>query len=272
VILDYSQYVEDEEFTRATVYHGVTHRTDPSVPELFFKRGECPFCKRPAPQVHMNTDEVVRCAGDGYGFMTLAWQCPCGWWQTYSHTWGDETGLSVAGHRTRSAILRRFEPTDAALPIEAVRRELVTKPSLLHEIGHEKMEQLVASVFADYYECDVEHVGRSGDQGIDLYVILGDKTTMVQVKRRRYQSSRFKSEPVEAVREFLGATLLQGSRDAIFVTNAEAYSPGAVDTARRALTLELVRSFELLNGDHFLRRLGLVQERLSPVWQRNLRI
>lgn len=47
------------------------------------------------------------------------------------------------------------------------------------------MEELVASVFRDFYECEVEVVGKSNDGGVDVIVIDSDNPIMVQVKRRR---------------------------------------------------------------------------------------
>lgn len=270
MILDYSQHVEDRSSSGACLRCGWTEDKRPTIPELFSKHGYCPFCKKPGDVVHHKTDEVVQFPGSGYGDMTIAWQCACGWWQTYIHAWDDETGRSTAGTRTRSAILRRYDPRAIDVPIDVLRREISKSPRAIYEINKRKMEELVGSVFSEHFACEVKFTGQSHDGGIDLYLVLGDTIALVQVKQREFGSRTHKAEPVQSIREFLGAALLNDGRNIIFVTTADHFSPPAMDAARQAVAVDLVSRFDLVNGKEFLHLLKLVQAERPDIWRENL--
>lgn len=268
MILDYSQYLQDEQHT--VVRLGKVQEVPPNQPNLFFNKGLCPFCNRPAPQVYETNEESVLFAGSGRGTTQYAWQCDCGWWQIHTHYWDDDTGLAIREKKTRSAILRRFDITDTTIPIDSLQRELTNHPQLLYSLGSRKMEEFVAEVLSDYYDCEVQLVGRSGDGGIDLYLLSGNHVMMVQVKHRKAKSKRQRVEPVNAIREFLGATLLHKGKEAIFVTTSDRFSPAAQREAQKAISLNLVNRFELLDRHDLLKRLNLVQENKSEIWRNHL--
>lgn len=78
-----------------------------------------------------------------------------------------------------SAILRRFDAAAISLPLDVLRQALLVRERLLHDLHPRKMEQLVQSVFRDFFHCGVEHCGRTGDGGIDLALVLSDQPAIV---------------------------------------------------------------------------------------------
>jgi len=134
------------------------------------------------------------------------------------------------------------------------------------------MERLVAGVISDYYPgCEVELCGRSGDGGIDLFIILADKRIGVQVKRRIVPG---RPERVSAVREFFGAGVAKRLRDLIFVSTAERYTrsaSGAVAFAEQVVDDNIVDSFVLVNRARFLDMLDVVvPEPLEEPWREHV--
>jgi restriction system protein len=105
--------------------------------------------------------------------------------------------------------------------------------------------------------CEVKRCGRTGDGGIDLLIINCDTPIAVQVRRRMTSQ---KVETVYPVREFLGACLLKGHRELIYVTTAR-FSRGAANAANEAVKVELVRKYDLVDGEQFMSMLNLASTR-----------
>jgi hypothetical protein len=57
---------------------------------------------------------------------------------------------------------------------------------------------------------------------------------------------------VSLIREFLGACVLSGHRNAKIVTTAQGFTKGAHDTSNKAVEGQFMDSFELINRDKFL--------------------
>ncbi|MDM8161479.1 restriction endonuclease [Labilibaculum sp. K2S] len=91
-----------------------------------------------------------------------------------------------------SAILRSFEISSNEVPILSLRTYLTQQNEKIFEIHHRKMEELVASVFREYFACEVKIVGKSCDGGIDLILIMSDNPILVQVKRRKTKLNQLK--------------------------------------------------------------------------------
>ncbi len=197
-----------------------------------------------------------------------AYECNCGWWSV-SQSYGQmscgnnfkQTEVVIRG------ILRRFDCTSLSLPLDVLRRALLDKGELLNAIHPRKMEELVKSVFEDFFHCEVEHCGRSGDGGVDLALVLSDRPLIVQVKRRRDQSA---VESVSAVRELLGAAVVRNVQQVIFVTSADHFSRQSTDEAQIALLRGAVSRFELIDRHRFLASLHLIQDARSKPWWNHL--
>lgn len=117
------------------------------------------------------------------------------------------------------------------------------------------MEELVASVMSDFLgACEAKLCGRPADGGIDieLYFVASDTPIAVQVKRRSDPTS---IEAVAGVREFLAAIQLQGISRGVFVTTADHFSEPAQQAAKGAITLDLVKQYDLIDRDQFVEML-----------------
>jgi hypothetical protein len=260
VILDYSRYVEDSR------HFTVLGEEPPLNVELFSRRGWCPFCRQLARHV-ANESENSNSAQAERLSLRHAWQCSCGWWQTHYCDRSTSSGSYWEYNGARSAILDRYDPSDSGLPIIALRKALVRRPDLIDRVDRKKTEELVCSIFGDYFECETKLVGRSGDGGIDLVLVSADKTTLVQVKHRDKGSHNWTAEPVSTVREFLGAMLLADGRHGILVTTAHHFSPDAKDAAAKALTLDGVLQYDLLDGSQLFETLKLTNDRIQEYWR-----
>ena len=196
--------------------------------------------------------------------------CPkCGWWHCFSGSnsyCGD--GEWIVGSEWRFGVLRKFDTDSIETPLNSLRMVLNDRPTLLHEIHPKKLEQLVGSVFRDHLDCEVRHVGRTSDGGIDLILIDASEPQVVQVKRRANPKSR---EGVEALREFIGAMVLDERRKGIFVTTADRYTRGAKNAARQAQILGVVDQLDLIDVHRFIEMLRVTHTKVDLPWQIALR-
>jgi hypothetical protein len=206
---------------------------------------------------------------ENVGWRSEAWSCGgCGWWETYYHYYyGFLDGDAVDNERVRHGILRAYDPGSVELPVYTLRRELERRAEVMYEVHSRKMEELVQSVFADFFQSEVTHCGRSHDGGIDLYLALGEQTCLVQVKRRRSPDA---TEPVSTVRELLGVLGLHQSKLGIVVTTSNQFSEQAREAVSRAITAGMVKRFDLIDGPRFLSMLALVSDAVEEPWRKYL--
>jgi hypothetical protein len=92
-----------------------------------------------------------------------------------------------------------------------------------------KFEVLVGGILADFFDCDVKHVGRTGDGGIDLIVLDADPPLLVQVKRRTRSDA---TEGLEVVKHLFASLYTAGQRRGMVVTSAQRFTRGAESWAR----------------------------------------
>lgn len=265
MILDYSQTVE------RVLYYPLAS-ADPreirgAIQHIDF--GWCPFDRRAIHCVFNEYDPLD--TPHGGGETLKIWACEqCGWWQLDRiSTWENDLRTLEGQDRTqRHAILRRFAIDSLEVPISLLRSHLRNNPEHIYKIAPNRMEVLVQSVFSEFFHCNVEHCGRSHDGGIDLFFIISDKPSFVQVKRRETPE---KTESVATIREFLGAILLRGADRGYIVSTAENFSQDAKKAARQAEALGLVETYELIDRARFFDMLDLVYRDEDPPWMKYTR-
>jgi len=234
----------------------------------------CPYCKIKCKNVHSNGkvsswDEPryrILKATQHEGFKIYA--CVCGWWVAI-HTahlveeypeYGDVNNYV----KTSEAVLKKFGPVDINAPLEELIKFAAKKPEIMRDINPTKMELLVGDTLGRALDCKVKHCGRTGDGGIDLYIFDGETPLLVQVKKREKPST----ESVITVREMLGSTLLKGSSRALIVTTAKKFSKQAINSARAAVNLGLLKEFRLVDFDSFSQILNIVNKDIKLPWQK----
>ena len=265
MILDYSEYV----FLEGR--KGTSNRYINS--DLFFSiRGICPFCNisiENKPINKMTTDlesPLFRFQGITWESETV-WLCnQCGWWEHkhYKESQGDYDEIKMWDLEINSAILKKYEIGDYTVPIESLIKELQNNQQKIEAIHHKKMEEMVQYVFQSHFNCEVKHIGKSHDGGIDLLLINSNSPIAIQVKRRQ---SLNKIEPVNLIRELIGSTLLAGLKDCIYVTTASKFSFEAEKAREQAIERKLVNTFELFDRKRFFEIMDINTEKISSKWK-----
>lgn len=126
------------------------------------------------------------------------------------------------------------------------------------------MELVVQAVLSEHFDCEVKHVGRTADGGIDLLLVMADEVVPVQVKRRESPSA---VEPVRTVREMFGVMLRDGFRRASVVTSARGFSKQALAEINQAMNRGAFDAFELVDKPSFLSMIGASRRLAIPSWR-----
>ena len=231
----------------------------------------CPFCEGKTSTVFsggtIEYDPENRDSTRDVHHGVIAKSCECGWWTVQDHKTPDAHNLYaptswVLAYR---GVLRTFSPEDTAIPMDALRRTIASHREAVDSISPRKMEELVGAVMADFWRgAKCKLCGKSGDGGIDLLLIKGDKPFAVQVKHR--QDIR-KAESVHHVTHFIGALMLAKIPNGIFVTTADHYSVAAERAASTILESKSVQSFQLIDRKSFMEILEATSRHLQDVWR-----
>lgn len=198
------------------------------------------------------------------------WACnKCGWWKTRRHVETVGSDMDGESFTDQNAVLQKFDLSDIQTPVDELRKYLITNSKDIISVHETSMEKLVQSVFSDYYTCDVEHVGRSNDGGIDLYFVNASKPTVVQVKRRKSLSV---TESVSGIREFIGAALLKNSKNLIYVSTCSHFSRESIMAANKAVKNGIVDSYQLYDYQRFIDALNFVADNVEKPWEQHFKI
>lgn len=264
MILDYNDFVsQSEEYGMNT-----GHRKPDSESLFFHKREFCVFCNKKTGKIYSNpridTDTLP---GVAWYKIDDVYVCSCGWWEHtfYGYLEGEREGFKDWAFEVDSAILRRYDVDSNQVPIQSLREYLETKSDDIYNIHHKKMEELVVSVLSDHFSCKAHIVGKTNDGGVDLILIESDHPIIVQVKRRE---KRNKVESVSQIRELIGATLLKGGSECIFVTTADHFSKGAIQSRNKALKMGIVNRIELIDFKMFIDLLQLYKKDNITPWEK----
>jgi restriction system protein len=257
-ILDYSAYWFATD-TIGTTWVDLTPAGE--IYRRFANTKACPYCRKHAAQI-LNASLPQQDDEDDYDREVEIWAClSCGWWYEEFRKW-DGPDYRV---KRRIAVLREFKPEAADVPLAALATELAVHPSILHDIHPSRLEALVADVLRDFFSTEVKVIGRTGDGGIDLLFVNGDRPFAVQVKRRQSPESK---EGVALVREFLGACVLKDFRNGIIVTTAGSFTSGAVAEASQTISKGIFESFNLIAKDRFLELFAMSSRSTEYPWTR----
>lgn len=271
-ILDYSDFYEDKyEYNRSgnSSKMDIIKFKEPDDRRKFFsRRGYCPFCKEVIPKVYHNIRSVTM--GVELWSTIDVWECPrCEWWEHFYQfseegDWIDKV-RSKNWDTLRHGIVKKYNIDDKQIPINTLINELDKRKDILYDIDPYKLEEVGQVVFSAYYNCEVKHVGKTGDGGIDLIVVQSDEPILVQVKRR---SSPCHVELVSPIREFVGAMYLKDSRKGIFLSTAKNYSRGAKDIQSKVLNDRKFNYFELINFEEFVNMIDVIKTEDYKPWMK----
>ncbi|MVU75873.1 hypothetical protein GPX89_01270 [Nocardia sp. ET3-3] len=256
-ILDYSDYKSS------------SNLIDPGWESALGQRKDCLYCHE---RLAISFDQ--RFIRDASSFLwpresddllhLRASDCPrCGWWQ-FEKTWDHETGVF---HSVRGATLSSYAVDSAQVPVDALIQHIRDRPDSIHCIDPLRMEVLVGAVIAEHLDCEVRHVGRTADGGIDLLLVIADETVPIQVKRR---SSATATESVKTVREMFGVMLRDGFRKAYVVSSARQFSRQSKAEIETAMARGAFDEFTLLDKQSFIDMMGRTVTATAPSWRKQL--
>lgn len=262
MILDYSDHaIESFDTIHEDFFNPVYFLSN----SPFFKKGtkSCRFCKTKLTTPHKEIEEN----GGAFDNIEIIYDCPsCGWWYyTYDESIYVGEGGFIQSGTYLWGLLRKYSEKSKDVPLAALRVELKKRPHLIYNLHPRKFEELVGSVFKDFYKCEVKHVGKTSDGGIDLILIRSDSDTIIQVKRREKPNS---TEGVSVIRELLGTMQLSEKRNGIFVTSAKKFSGPAIKASEKANKLNLVDQLELIDFKKFVDRMCLVSDKIDRPWKK----
>ena len=233
------------------------HATEtPLTPWYFRDRQKCPFCSERLRDIgsvphHDNTEFAIDHGVD-------AECCPvCGWWKltrsvqgTFSES--DPYTPDSYSHRTYAAIasLRALDLASDRTPLDEVRQYLLAREEAKYALHPRLFEETVASVFADFgYEATV--TSYSGDGGVDI-ILNGANGEVIGVQVKRWKNAI----EVAQIRELVGALVLGGLTNGVFVTTSD-FQSGCHGVASEAENVGL--PIALVNGTTFLDYLRIAQ-------------
>ena len=274
MILDYSEY--NTESAEDGVVNFIINRTN--LP-LFTHKPHCPFCDRAIDnEVHSKTSVTypVWLNGEFRQSETVI-QCPiCGWWEYQYKTSSDAIldGIRASSITFKSAILKQFNNSSIEVPVNELRKYLLKKPDVIYGIDAHKMEELVRSVFKDFYpNCQVISMGKTRDVGKDAILIDNQgKHFFVSVKRR---SDPNKTEGVDTIRDLLGAMIAHdGITGCIYVSTADHFSSDALKHLEKvkASSSNIVDTFELYDFKRFIEAIHKSASKLPDSWSQLLKL
>lgn len=147
----------------------------------------------------------------------------CGWWKQSDFITGGQDSSSID---FRFGEAKYYEVSSVEVPLEELRKYLEQHPKEIANTNPHKFEQLMAAVLRSAYpECEVIHVGGTGDGGVDIKLVTTQSETyLVQVKRRKHLS---KKEGIKVVRELNGVLFKEGIAKGMIITTASGYTLGA---------------------------------------------
>lgn len=267
MILDYSQYITEKGDEGIVNYKWVENTLDRLQP----KKGVCPFCKKKITNevYYKMNNKISWCSAVEYEHVI---QCPeCGWWE-HSYTFQSDDigdGLRATSLELTQAVLKRYDLDSKSIPIEILNNYITQHPDKIYGINDKKMEELVASVFKEFTDCEIHLVGKSHDGGKDLILLDGEKQTFIQVKRRTQAQ---KVEPVSSIRDLIGASVIGDADACVFVTTADHFSQPAQTAAQKVVEKKILNSFDLVDYHRFVDMLKLQRKDYPTKWEQILKI
>jgi restriction endonuclease Mrr len=268
--LNYSEYLIDEyEYDLSGSVNNPT-RIEYKLPEeyksFYKKRGYCPFCHTAIQNVYKNQKSATLGA-DLFETIDI-WECDCGFWEAFS-SFTEEKDLitEIDSKNWQKLYYSKVASVEDSKKEKAVKQlvsEIKNNSARLYSIDPLKFEQIAQYVFSAFFKCEVEHVGKSHDGGVDLLIVNSDKPILVQVKRREKANS---VESVSTVRDFLGAMYIKNNFNGIILSTAKSFSKPSQKVILDLKSQNRLESFELFDFSRFCSILNVVDLSRKNNWE-----
>ena len=239
------------EFTQPLMGFGQL-RIDRSRQQGIRERAESPICSCCESPMAVVEDKRVR---DVNGTHTLYSACAaCGFFRRRV-----DSGLSNGDYLIPS--VREFDPESETPSLSHLTGEIAKHPDRLYKMEPYRFEHFVGSVFRDYFDCEVYHVGQSGDDGVDLFAIVKDEPFLIQVKRRTKSTA---TEGVEVVKLLFASAFGQGGNQGAVVTTAKKFSRAARSWAKTPRLADISFKIQLLDFASLMSMVNCVASKGDP--------
>jgi hypothetical protein len=195
----------------------------------------CIYCRHGMDRYDLDhLIDRVRPGDTPVGSTTDGRVCPsCGWWLLLSYF--NNNDIIDPGWSAAACGVLWQSSGDAATESSLVqlRSFLSRRPDHVAHTNSTAFELLIRDCLRDRYpDAVVEHVGGTGDGGVDIvFARLGETSTVVQVKRRQRLD---KPEGVSVVRELHGVMFRDDLTRGMVVSTAPRYTAGAHEEVQRA--------------------------------------
>ena len=181
----------------------------------------CPFCKIPMRR----SWQSMRDKDDDdyeYAKFILKFCIKCAYWK-FSGIECSQACMDAPTNIIASSVAAKFEKNSPGGCSSELAQFITRNPNYLNEINPNRLETLVADVFKQNHKhCEVRHVGRPGDLGVDVLFIDNEKTKwLIQVKRREHAD---KPEGFSTLQSILGTLILADSTHGIIVSTSDSFS------------------------------------------------
>jgi restriction system protein len=270
VNLNYGDYLVDsyEYDLKGNVDNQIKH--DIKLPKEYQryvkKMGYCPFCREKINRVYDNFRHTT--LGVDFFESINVWECDCGFWEAISKFSEekdliDELDSKCWEHKTYS-IIASVQDLVKEKAVKQLINEIKQDNSKLYSVEPTRFEQIAQYVFSSYFNCEVEHVGKSHDGGVDLLIINSDKPILVQVKRREKAKS---VESVSTVRDLLGAMYIRGNFKGIILSTAKSFSKPSQVVIEDLKFEKRLEYFELFDFPKFCSLLEITNLTRKKNWE-----
>jgi HJR/Mrr/RecB family endonuclease len=220
-------------------------------------RGQCLYCSSPLQFFGQPDNEPF------VGDQSFAGECQiCGWWFCQSQRVRDAEGLYDGGEY-HEGILSELDISALDLPVQILTSHLRTKFEDVRSVHPRTFELLCESILSEHFDCEVRLTGYSKDKGVDLYLIRGEVTRAVQLKRR----GKPISEGVAPAREFLGAMVENEIQTGVFISTAQRFTRGAQKLASSPVLRSQGINIELIDA-HGLEEIFDRRGLMDKPWKR----
>lgn len=228
----------------------LTQRMDPQI---------CPVCATGPQEVHRYEAREAHTLGNPV--LRLYRGCrSCGFWNYY-----DSTAISID---MAVPFMKSFDPSNEAPSLMSLASEIQKNPADVYSMDFTRFELLVGSVLKEFYDCEIYHVGKSVDGGVDLIMVEKDEPILIQVKRRTRSDI---IEGIDVVKHLFASAFSRGARFGKVVTTAQSFSKPAQSWINLPTLRDIGFEMELIAFDSLLLMIGAIgSESDSEFWQDHL--
>ncbi|MRG48657.1 hypothetical protein GFS24_26315 [Chitinophaga sp. SYP-B3965] len=200
---------------------------------------KCPCCGGSFRSKQIGSDMTEDCM---VLWVQQLYECKeCGFWKRHMQ--------DHAGSQDYVLPFTQALPSAKSVSLSHLAKEIESKKESLYSMSPYKFEQFIGSILGDFYDCEVNYIGQTNDDGIDLILLMSEEPTLVQVKRR---ASPLTTEGVNVVKHFFASMYGTNASKGILVSTAQKFSKTAMgwleknDVKRANISIDLVDMNRLL--------------------------